>query len=140
MGHRIPQTKSEWIEEIAEAYSDAEEAIPFGKFVGEHIEDKDLFHTAPGICLKFRGIKRTKAKLKKTTEAALSSYVATKDFLGHILDDPHISFAFCYLASHFALDLIDNQKVNEIMDYIEAHRKKLAEAISKKGRGPCRIS
>ncbi|MBK5100478.1 MAG: hypothetical protein JJE15_05720 [Desulfobacteraceae bacterium] len=140
MGHRIPQTKSEWIEEIAEAYSDAEEAIPFGKFVGEHIEDKDLFHTAPGICLKFRGIKRTKAKLKKTTEAALSSYVATKDFLGHILDDPHISFAFCYLASHFALDLIDNQKVNEIMDYIEAHRKKLAEAISKKGRGPCHIS
>jgi len=129
----IPQTKTEWIEEIAEAYSDAEEAIPFGKFVGKKIEEKDFFHMAPDICLKFRGIKRTKAKLKKTTEAALSSYVATKDFIGHILDDPHISFAFCYLASHFALDLVDEQEVNEIMEYIETHRKKLAEAISKKG-------
>jgi hypothetical protein len=92
MGQRIPQTKSEWIEEIAEAYRDAEEAIPFGQFVGKNIEEKDLFHMAPDICLKFRGIKRTKAKLKKTTEAALSSYVATKDFIGHILDDPHIAF------------------------------------------------
>ena len=131
MGQRIPQTKSEWIEEIAEAYRDAEEAIPFGKFVGKNIEEKDFFHMAPAICLKFRGIKRTKAKLEKTTEAALSSYVATKDSIEHILDDHHISFAFCYLASHFALDLVDEQEVNEIMEYIEAHRKELAEAISK---------
>jgi hypothetical protein len=131
MGQRIPQTKSEWIEEIAEAYRDAEEAIPFGQFVGKNIEEKDLFHMAPDICLKFRGIKRTKAKLKKTTEAALSSYVATKDFIGHILDDPHIAFAFCFLASHFSLDLVDEQEVNELMEYIEMHRKELAEAISK---------
>jgi hypothetical protein len=61
MGHRIPQTKSEWIDEIAEAYRDAEEAMPFGKFVGEDIGEKDLFHMAPAICLKFRGIRRTKA-------------------------------------------------------------------------------
>ena len=39
MGQRIPQTKSEWIEEIAEAYHDAEEAIPFGKFVGKNISE-----------------------------------------------------------------------------------------------------
>jgi hypothetical protein len=106
MGQRMPQTKSEWIEEIAAAYSDAEEAIPFGKLVGQDIEEEDLFHMAPDICLKFRGIRRTKAKLEKASKAAFSSYVATKDSGGHILDGPYISFALCYLASHLQYPLI----------------------------------
>ena len=32
MGLAIPQSKSEWIDEIAETYHDAGEAIPFGNF------------------------------------------------------------------------------------------------------------
>lgn len=126
-----PKSIFEWIAEIAEAYRDAEEAIPFGPVTGQTIEEKDLFHFAPSVCLKFRGIKRTKRNLKKATDAALSSYVASKNSVGHILDDPHISFAFCYLASHFALDLVDEKEINEIMEHIEAHRGELAEAISK---------
>ena len=132
MGPGIPQSKSEWIDEIAEAYHDAEEAIPFGKFVGKNIEEKDLFHMAPDICLKFRGVKKTKSNLKKVTEAALSSYTETKELIGQILDDPHISFAFCYLASHFALGLVDEKEINEIMEYIEEHRKELANTIAKR--------
>jgi hypothetical protein len=31
------------------------------------------------------------------------------------------------------LDLIDEKEINEIMEYIEAHRKELSEAISKNG-------
>ena len=131
MGQRIPQTKSEWIEEIAAAYSDAEEAIPFGTLVGQDIQEADLFLLAPEICMKFRGIRRTKAKLEKASNAALSSYVATKDLGGHILDGPYISFAFCYLASHFALELVGESEVDEIMTYIEVHRKELADAIAK---------
>ena len=127
-----PKSEFEWITDIAEAYRDAEEAIPFGVFTGQVIEEKDLFHFAPSVCLKFRGIKRTKRNLKKATDAALSSYVASKDSVGNVLDDPHISFAFCYLASHFALNLVDEKEISDIMEYIEAHRKDLAEAISKK--------
>jgi hypothetical protein len=134
MRPKLPQSKSEWINEIAEAYHDAEEAIPFGKFVGQDIGEKALFHTAPAICLKFRGIKKTKPKMEKVAEAALSSYVATKDSIGSILDDSYISFAFCYLASHFALDLVDEVRVNEIMEYILAHLEELAAAISKNDR------
>ena len=48
-----PKCKSEWIAEIAEAYRDAEEAIPFGPITGQLIEEKDLFHLAPAVCLKF---------------------------------------------------------------------------------------
>jgi hypothetical protein len=108
----IPKSKLEWIAEIAEAYQDAEEAIPFGPVTGQLIEEKNPFHFAPSVCLKFRGIKPTKRNLKKATDAALSSYVASKDSVGHILDVPHISFAFCYLASHFALDLLDEKEIN----------------------------
>ena len=132
MGPGIPQSKSEWIDEIAEAYHDAEEAIPFGKFVGKNIEEKDLFHMAPDICLKFRGVKKTKSNLKKVTEAVLSSYTATKELIGQILDDPHISFAFCYLAGHFALGLVDEKEINEIMECIEENRKEPAKAIAKR--------
>jgi len=128
-----PKSKLEWIAEISEAYRDAEEAIPFGAFTGQPIKEKDLFHLAPAVCLKFRGVKRTKRNLKKATDAALSSYVASKGSVGRILDDPHISFAFCYLASHFALDLVDEIEINEIMEHIAAHPKELAEAISKNG-------
>ena len=128
-----PKCKSEWIAEIAEAYHDAQEAIPFGPITGQLIEERDLFYFAPAVCLKFRGIKRTKRNLKKATDGALSSYVASKDLVGPILDDPHVSFAFCYLASHFALDLVDEMEINDIMEYIEGHRKELAEAISKDG-------
>jgi len=130
----IPKSKLEWIAEIAEAYRDAEEAIPFGPITGQLIEEKDLFHLAPAVCLKFRGIKSTKRNLKKATDGALSSYVASKDLVGPILDDSHVSFAFCYLASHFALDLVDEMEINDIMEYIEGHRKELAEAILKSGK------
>lgn len=77
MRRGAPKSKFEWIAEIAEAYRDAEEAIPFGPVTGQTIEEKDLFH--------------------------------------------------------FALDLVDEKQINEIMEHIEAHQRELAEAISKNG-------
>jgi hypothetical protein len=32
-----------------------------------------------------------------------------------------VAFAFTYLTSHFALDLLREQQVAELMDYIESH-------------------
>jgi hypothetical protein len=69
----------------------------------------------------------------KGDEVGAKGSLLSKDSVGHILDDPHISFAFCYPASHFALDLVDEKVINEIMEHIETHRKELAEAISKNG-------
>ncbi len=40
------------------------------------------------VCLKFRGIKRTKARLDRATEAMLSSYVATEDQSDGIFANP----------------------------------------------------
>lgn len=117
----IPESPEAWLEEIARAYLDALETLPFGKLVGQKIEPKDLFHLGPPVCLKFRGVKSSKKNLKRATEAALSSYVATKEIVGDLFDIPQMSFAFCYLASHFGLELIEENLSTEILDFVESH-------------------
>jgi hypothetical protein len=119
--NKIPDSPEAWLEEIARAYLDAIETLPFGELVGQKIEPKDLFHLGPAICLKFRGIKISKKNLKKPTDAALSSYVATKETVGDLFDIPQMSFAFCYLASHFAIELIGENISTEILYFVESH-------------------
>lgn len=65
----------EWMNEIINAYTDAAETIPFGPAAGVEITYRELFHLAPIVCIKFRGIERTTKNLKIVTEAALRSYV-----------------------------------------------------------------
>jgi len=126
----MPATPEQWLQEIAAAYKDAHDAIPFGPLTGQKITENDLFHLTPAICLKFRNIKSTKALLKKVTEAMLSSYVATKDNVDGIFDNPHVAFAFCDLASHFGMELMIEDEVDEIMKYVEDHQTELSNAIS----------
>ena len=125
----IPESPLAWLREIAWAYLDAFEAIPVGALLGDKITENDLFHVAPNVCLKFRGIKATKSRLKKSTEAMLSSYVTTQDQSPEIFANPHIAFSFAYLASHFAIDLLSEDTVEQIMNYIEGHQEALASAI-----------
>jgi len=56
-----------------------------------------------GVCLEFRGMERSKKNVKKVTEAALSSYVATLETAPDSMADPQMAFAFCYIASHFGM-------------------------------------
>lgn len=128
---KLPESISDWLQEIAAAYKDAHDAIPFGVFTGQKITEAELFHLTPAVCLKFRGIKNTKALHKKVTEAMLSSYVATKDTTEGIFNNPHVAFAFCYLASHFGLELLTEDEFTEIMEYIEAHQQEILGAIEK---------
>ena len=75
---------------------------------------------APSLCLKFRGIKTTEDNLKMATDAALSSFVATEDSVDNLFEIPQMAFAFCYLASHFGLELVDTNTLSEVMGYIES--------------------
>lgn len=128
----MPHTPSDWLAEIVEAYCDAYESIPFGIFVGQKIKEKDLFHMTPQICLKFRGIKRTKANVNKATEAMLVSYVATEDKTKDIFINPHLAFGFGYLGSHYGMGLLTEDKVSEIMEYLGEHQLELQKAIETK--------
>ena len=117
----IPTSREAWLNELARALRDASEAIPFGPFVGAWFGPGELFHLGPVTALKFRGMRRSKRTAREITEAALASYVATESEGSGSLTDPRIAFAFTYLTSHFALNLLTEQQVAELMDYIESH-------------------
>ena len=130
MKKKTPASANEWLIEIAEAYKDAQEAIPFGPAAGVEITERELFHIAPSVCIKFRGLSRSKKNIKKATEAALSSYVATEELPDGITKSPSLSFAFCYIASHFGLNLIQENEASEVIQYVEEHQSQLEKLIS----------
>ena len=127
----VPASLEAWLVEIAVAYQDAREAIPFGPAVGEPFGEAQLFHLAPMLVLKMRGLPRTARRLARATEAALASYVASRDRAPEVFASPHISFAFCYLASHHGLGLLDEAQTEEVMDYVERKRRPLARLIKR---------
>lgn len=128
----LPRTPTEWLNEIAEAYTDACAALPYMPSVGVDPGESLLFHMAPRVALKFRG--RPKQQAEAATEAALCSYLASKEQVGDVLDDPHIAFAFCYLAAQFGLGIVSNQAINEVMVFIEEGDGILARAITQRTR------
>lgn len=118
----LPAAPEEWLKEIAAAYLDAEEAIPFGPMAGVTITKKDLFHLAPDVCLKFRGMERSKKNLNKVNETALSSYVVMQEAEPDTMADPQMAFAFCYVASHFGMGLLTDEEATGILEYVEKHQ------------------
>jgi hypothetical protein len=122
----LPTSREAWLNEIARALRDASEAIPFGPRAGASFGAAELFHLGPVIAFKVRGIRRSKRALREITEAALASYVATASEGAGSLTDPRVAFAFTYLTSHFALDLLTEDQVAELMDYIESHPEALS--------------
>ena len=123
MKHPLPKTPDEWFDEINRAIADAKEAKPFGLLEGRRITDSNLFHLAPLVCLKFRGLDfRDEVLRRKVTEGALANYVANTDPEGidHGLEArPLLAFAMCYVAAHYVLDLIDDREAESVLDYCD---------------------
>jgi hypothetical protein len=117
----LPTDREGWLIEIGRALRDASGAIPFGPLAGASFGAAELFHLGPVTALKFRGIRRSKRVVREITEAALASYIATASEGSGSLTDSRVAFAFTYLTSHFALDLLNEQQVAELMDFIESH-------------------
>ena len=124
-----PASKEKWLKEIVEAYFDAAEAIPFGPMAGVDLKERELFHLAPSVCIKFRGLKNTKKILERATEAALSTCVATDDIPGNIMENPVMAFALCYITSHYGLGIIDEIEANDVINYLEEHQNELSKLI-----------
>ena len=125
----LPSEPVAWLREIASAYLDARETIPFGELIGLTIDEDTLFHLAPSVCLKMRGLPQGGAPMRKARDAALTSYVATTEQEPQLRHDSLLAFSFAYLASHFGLDLLDTNEVGEIMEFVEQHREDLARLV-----------
>ena len=95
MPQSLPTTPDEWLDEIGRAIADARKTKPFGLLTGQRITDDNLFHLAPLVCMKFRGLDFRDEKLRtKVTEGALANYVANSDPEG-VLTDKLVSSAHC---------------------------------------------
>ncbi len=93
---------------------DANSPVPFAIAIG------NLFHLAPLICLKFRGLKTKGSKANRVIETALANYVANEDKHG-LKSRPMLAFVLCYVGSHLALDLLNEQDAEVILNYCEEH-------------------
>jgi hypothetical protein len=124
MPRRLPRTPAQWFKEIQEAIADARKTKPFGWLVGHRITDANLFHLAPLVCLKFRGRKLRGAEAKRVTETALANYVVNSDpeRIDHGLKTkPMLAFALCFVGAHLALDLLNEQEAEAILNHCEEH-------------------
>ncbi len=103
MKQEQPVTPDEWVDETRLAIADARKAKPFGLLTGQRITDANLFHLAPLVCLKFRGLDFRDEELRtRVTEGALANYVANSDPDGidHGLEQrPLLAFTVCYITS-----------------------------------------
>jgi hypothetical protein len=105
-------------------YQGRRETKPFSTLTGERITTANMFHLAPLVCLKFRGRKLVGSEASRTTETALANYVVNSNPEGvdHGLEwKPLLAFAVCYVTSHPALDLVDEQEAEAILNYCEEH-------------------
>jgi hypothetical protein len=123
MKHDLPKTPAQWLDEIRLAIADARKTKPFGILAGQRITDGNLFHLAPLVCLKFRGLDYRDEELRgKVTEGALANYVANSDPDGidHGLESrPLLAFAVCYVTAHYVLDMIDDGEAETVLDYCD---------------------
>ena len=120
----LPTTPKQWLDEIRLAIADASDTKPFGILTGHPITDANLFHLAPLVALKFRGRKIKGLEANRVTETALANYVANSDpdDIDHGLETkPMLAFTLCYVAAHLALDLLNEQEAEAILNYCEKH-------------------
>ena len=117
----VPKNRDEWLREIKLAYEDGRRTKPFGLLTGQWLTNAKLFHLAPLICMKFRGLDLRDDELRKRViEGALANYVANTESQG-LDDNPKLAFAVCYVAAHYVLDLVDEKQAEGVLCYCEEH-------------------
>ena len=125
MPNPLPQTPEQWLKEIDLAYKDAKKAKPFALLTGTWLTNAKLFHLAPLVCMKFRGMDMKDESLRKrVVEGALATYVANtgSDAPDRGLDaNVKLAFALCYVTAHYVLDLVDEDQAQTILSYCEEH-------------------
>jgi hypothetical protein len=47
-----------------------------------------------------------------------------------MLNEPHLVFAFSYLASHHGLGMLTESEASDLMGYVEHHRKRLLHLVN----------
>lgn len=124
-------TSSEgWVIEIMDAYKDAQAAIPFAEAAGKTMTEADLFHMAPLVALKFRDLVGSEECQGNARDAAIGSYIANQQAGHRNLNDPVMAFSFCYILAHYGLGLLQDERCQEILTFVETTLPKIKTAVS----------
>jgi hypothetical protein len=126
----IATSNEGWVIEIMDAYHDAEAAIPYAVAAGKTLSEADLFHMAPLVALKFRDLVSSEDCQKNARDAAIGSYIANREAGNRNLDDPVMAFSFCYILAHYGLGLLDDEKCQNILQFVETNLSKIKTALS----------
>lgn len=120
----LPRTPEAWLAEIRLALKDARETKPFALLNFMWLSEAKLFHLAPQVAFKFRGVLPPEPERKRVIETVLANYVAFTD-----PEDPHcipgldrrpeLAFALCYVATHSLLELVTDAEVEAILSFCE---------------------
>jgi hypothetical protein len=114
----MPRTNADWIQEIELAWQDASDAKPFGPLVDAEVTDRTLFHLAPHVAMKFRRRGATREDAEQIVNGALANYVANTEKgapAARLLMRSRMAFAFCYVAAHLVMGLLDEERAGELM-------------------------
>ena len=122
----LPKTPDEWLAEILLAFEDAAEAKPFAPLTGTVLTDKNMFHLAPAVALKLRGLDLPERKREAIVKTVLANYVVhtnpkSPSYVPGLKRNSKLAFALCYVATHFALDLVSQEDSTAILEHCEAH-------------------
>lgn len=62
------------------------------------------------------------SRFRPRAESAIPNVNTDPEGINHGLDQrPMMAFSLCYVAAHLALDLVDEQETEAIMNYCENH-------------------
>lgn len=114
----------EWFAEILLAIEDARSTKPFALLTGTILRDRELFHLAPLVTFKFRGLDPPEEERRHVTEAVLANYVVftapdNPRYVPGLKKNAKLAFALCYVAAHHTLGIIDDEQVEAIMSHCE---------------------
>jgi len=126
----IATSNEGWVIEIMDAYVDAKAAIPFAEAAGKTMTEADLFHMAALVALKFRDLISCSESQSRARDAAIGSYIANQDAGNRNLNDPVMAFAFCYVLAHYGLGLLDDEKCQSILLFVETNFAKIKETLA----------
>lgn len=123
---KLPKTPKEWVKEILLALEDAREAVPFAPLVGAVLTEDNLFHLAPHVAFKFRGLVPSAREQKRVVESALANHILLTDrkspnHVPELLGNPRLTFALSYVAAHGALGLLTEEEGDAVMSYCDEH-------------------
>ena len=122
----LPRSPEEWLAEIQLALRDARATKPFALLTGTILTEKKLFHLAPQVAFKFRGLDLPEQERNGVVGAALTNYVVLTDpdspsYIADLKRKPGLAFALCYVATHFELKLVTQDEASAVMTYCEEH-------------------